>query len=397
MTANLKTYFPFFTNHPDLIYLDTAASAQKPKQVIDAMHHFYLNDYSNVHRGIYDLAERATTEFEEARAKVARFLNAQTNEIVFTRGTTEGINFIATAWASKFLKKGDAVVISALEHHSNLLPWQVVCNQTGAELRIIKLLPDGNLDMAHAEISIKQGVKLVAIAHTSNVLGTQIDVKKIGQMAHAVGAKILVDAAQSVVHMPIDVKELDCDFLAFSGHKLYGPSGIGVLFIKAALHDAVEPCQYGGGMVFNADYHHATWQPAPRKFEAGTPPITEAIGLGAAIDFLNALDRVAIEKHVSSLCRQAIEGLQQLPKIKLLGPVNDLKKQGNLITFIVDGLHAHDVAAYLNQFNICVRAGHNCAQPLANQLGLDAAVRASFGMYNTEAEVDTLVDKLSQI
>lgn len=397
MKTNIRAQFPFFQHNPNLIYLDTAASAQKPQQVLDAMQEFYLHDYANVHRAIYQLAERATMQFDEARGKVAKFLNAKKNEIVFTRGTTDGINFVASAWAANNLKKGDVIVISALEHHSNLLPWQVVCNKTGAELRVIKLLPTGMLDMAHAEQCIDKHVKLVAIAHTSNVLGTAIDVTAIAKMAHAVGAKILVDAAQSVVHQLINVKDLDCDFLAFSGHKMYGPSGIGVLFIKEEVHDQVEPYQYGGGMVFNADYHHATWRPAPEKFEAGTPSMTEAIGLGAAIDFLNQLDRGAIEKHESALCRQAIEGLQKLPKIKIIGPVEELKKHGSLVTFMVDGMHAHDVAAYLDQYNICVRAGHNCAQPLAKQLGLDAAVRASFGMYNTVEEVSLLLDKLSRL
>ncbi len=397
MKTNIRSHFPLFEHNPDLIYFDTAASAQKPQQVLDAMQQFYLHGYANVHRGIYKLAEHATEKFDEARAKVARFLNAQSKEIVFTRGTTESINFIAQAWATKHIKKGDVVVISALEHHSNLLPWQVVCNEIGAELRVIRLLTDGMLDMAHAEECIGKGVKLVAIAHTSNVLGTQIDVKKIAHMAHAAGAKILVDAAQSVVHQAIDVRDLNCDFLAFSGHKMYGPSGIGILFIKEELHDAVAPYQYGGGMVFTTDYHHATWQPAPRKFEAGTPAITEAIGLGATIDFLMQLDRPAIEKYESTLCKQTIEGLQKLPKIKLLGPIEELKKRGSLVSFIVDGMHAHDVAAYLDQFNICVRAGHNCAQPLAKQLGLDAAVRASFGMYNTADEVSFFLDKIQQL
>ncbi len=394
---NIKKQFPFFNHNPDLIYLDTAASAQKPQQVLDSMQQFYLNDYANVHRAIYDLAERATTKFDESRAKIAQFLNAKNNEIIFTRGTTEGINFIARAWAAKTLKKGDVIVISALEHHSNLLPWQVICKETGAELRVIRLQTDGNLDMVHAAQCIDSKVKLIAIAHTSNVLGTQIDVKKIGAMAHEIGAKILVDAAQSVVHMHIDVKDLDCDFLAFSGHKMYGPSGIGVLFIKESLHDEVEPYQYGGGMVYSAGYHDATWLPAPRKFEAGTPAMTEVIGLGATIDFLHTLDRELLKKHEIALCGQLIEGLQQISKVKILGPIDDLKKNGSLVSFIVDGMHAHDVAAYLNQFKICVRAGHNCAQPLANQLGLNAAVRISFGMYNLADEVAIVLGHLKKI
>ncbi len=399
---NIRRYFPILNtkmnNHP-LIYLDNAATTQKPASVIDAVTGFYTSHNATVHRTIYGLAEQATKMYEEVREKVANFIGAQfSSEIIFTKGTTEGINFIATAWGRKHIAEGDEIVISAVEHHANLLPWQQLCHEKNALLKIIPLLPNGTVDMRKAQELITKKTKLVAVVHISNVLGTNVDVKTLAQYAHTVGAKILVDAAQSVPHHPVDVKDLDCDFLVFSGHKMFAPTGVGVLYIKKDLHDSVDPYQFGGGMVYEADYQHATWLPAPQKFEAGTPPIAQVIGLGAALDFLaQEIDFKELIIHESSLCAQFIDGVSSLPRVQLLGPVSELKQKGHLVSFIVEGIHAHDVAAFMDSYGICVRAGHHCAQPLAKQLGLDATVRVSFACYNTTQEVERVLEVLDKM
>jgi cysteine desulfurase / selenocysteine lyase len=398
VTMDYRSYFPIFSVRTPFHYLDTAASAQKPASVIDAMNNFYRTEYANVHRGIYSLAEHATEHYEKVRHDVARFINAQSaQEIVFTRGTTESINLVAQTWGRHNIKAGDAVVITALEHHANLLPWQQLCNEKQAELKVIPVLLDGTLDEQIAFQLIDKGTKLVAVAHSSNFLGTHIDVKKIARLAHAVGALCLVDAAQSVAHQTLDVQDLDCDFLAFSGHKMYGPTGIGVLYGKKYLLDGMPPYQYGGGMVYEADYHLAVWQKTPKKFEAGTPPIAQVIGLGSAVEFLQTMDRQAVAKQESLLCLQLIEALEKIPKVKILGPVSELKRQGHLVSFIVEGIHPHDVAAYVDRFGVCIRAGHQCAQPLARRLNLEAAVRASFGCYSRAEDVEALVHALKKL
>lgn len=396
----MKQQFPILTtrmNDQPLVYLDNAATTQKPQSVIDALSNFYSNANANIHRGVYTLSEDATTLYEGVRQQVAQFIGAETQEIIFTKGTTEGINFIASTWGRGNVQEGDEVVISALEHHSNLLPWQQLCREKKAALKIIPLTPQGLLDMDEASRLITAKTKIVAVTHVSNAIGTEVDVKALANLAHNADAKILVDAAQSVLHQKVDVKELDCDFLAFSGHKMYGPTGIGVLYIKKELEESIPPYQLGGGMVYEAGYQEATWLKAPQKFEAGTPPIAQAIGLGKAITFLSDIGFDTISALESSLCRQLIEGLLQLPSVTVLGPIQELKNKGHMASFTVEGVHAHDVAAFVSLYGICVRAGHYCAQPLARELGIDAAVRVSFACYNTPEEVDFFLDVLKKI
>jgi cysteine desulfurase/selenocysteine lyase len=394
---NIRKHFPILSTsmngHP-LVYLDNAATTQKPMVVINALTNYYTQQNANTHRTVYRLGEQATTSYEGVREHIARWIGAgSSSEIIFTQGTTEGINFIATAWGRKNIAQGDEIVVSALEHHSNLLPWQQLCLEKKALLKIIPLRADGTLDMPKARELITKKTKLVAVAHVSNVLGTSIDVVQLADYAHAVGAKILVDAAQSVPHKPVNIQALKCDFFAFSGHKMYAPTGVGVLYIKKDLHDQVPPYQFGGGMVYEASYQQATWVPAPHKYEAGTPPIAQVIGLGAALDFLeNEVDFKSLSAYEASLCAQLIDGLSKFPRAQLLGPVQELKKQGSLVSFVVEGMHAHDVAAFMDTYGICVRAGHSCAQPLAKELGLDAAVRVSFACYSTPQEVDFFLE-----
>ncbi len=396
----LRNQFPFLkkTDGRPLVYFDNAATTQKPQVVIDAITHFYESENAPIHRGIYARAEHATELFENVRTQVARFINAKPSEIIFTSGATEGINLVASSWARHHINAADEIVITALEHHSNLLPWQQLCLEKKAVLKIIPLLTDGSLDYDAGQQLITPKTKLVAIVHTSNFLGTDIDVARIAQYAHNVKARVLVDAAQSAPYKRIDIQKLNCDFLVFSAHKMMGPTGVGILYASENVQQYMQPYQYGGGMVYEANYQHATWLKGPRKFEAGTPPIAQVIGLGAAITFLEQLLDDSKTKNIpQQLTAHAIEGLSKIPKVKLLGPLEDLKKSGHLISFIVDDIHAHDVAAYLDKHGICVRAGHHCAQPLAQSFGLDASVRASFYFYNTIEEVDYFLKVVSQV
>ncbi len=386
-------------NDKPIAYLDNASTTQKPQQVLDAVMNFYTTCNANIYRGVHAFGEKATTLYEQAREKVAQFIGAHdATEIIFTRGTTDGINFIASTWAMQHVKRGDEIVLTELEHHSNLLPWQHVAQQTGAQLKFIPVFPDGTLDMGKVSELITSKTKLVAMIHSSNALGTHVDVATITKHARKVGAKVLIDAAQTVPHQAIDVEKLGCDFLVFSGHKMLAPTGIGVLYINKALHDDIPPYQRGGGTIFDADWHTATWAQSPQKFEAGTPPIAQAIGLGAAIDYLNEhVNFDQLQKHEAQLCVQLIDGLQHIDRIRLLGPLEELKQRGHLVSFVVDGAHAHDVAAYLDAHGICVRAGHHCVQPLAKKLGYEASVRASFYFYNTSEEVERLLEVMKKL
>lgn len=393
---NNRADFPILTqkvnNHP-LIYFDNAATTQKPQMVIDALTKFYTTQNANIHRSLYPLGEQATTLYEEARAKVAAFINAQPEEIIFTMGTTQGINFIASTWAQEHILKGDRIILTQLEHHSNMVPWQQVVQKKQAHLDYIPLLPDGTLDLEALPSLLTKKTKLMAAVHVSNALGTHNDIKTLIGAAHSVGARVLIDAAQSAGHQKIDVKKLNCDFLVFSGHKMLGPTGIGVLYIKKELHEQIPPYQFGGGMIFDADYYTARWQKAPHKFEAGTPPIAQAIGLAAAIDYLEKhVNFEELRAHEAQLCTQLIEGLRKFKKVRILGPQEQLQEKGHLVSFTVDGIHAHDVAAYLSNYGICVRAGNHCAQPLAHKLGILASVRASFYLYNTQKEVESFLE-----
>ncbi len=396
---NHRNDFPMLrqkVNGKLLIYFDNAATSQKPQAVIDAVSAYYHDYCATTHRSMYDFGEQATAAYENARKKVAAFLNAEPEEIIFTQGTTHGINFVAGSWGANTIQKGDNIVITQLEHHSNMIPWQQLAQKNNAELRYIPVMADGILDLNTLSNIITDRTKLVGAVHVSNALGTHNDVATIIAAARAVGARVLIDAAQSAPHQKIDVKKMDCDFLAFSGHKVLGPTGIGILYIKKELHDQVPPYQFGGGMVYEADYFKASWQKSPQKFEAGTPPIAQAIGLGTAIDYMQKnvpFDELA--RHEALLCAQLIEGLAEHTKIRIYGPVEQLKKSGHLVSFTVDGMHAHDVAVHLSNYGIAVRAGNHCAQPLAKKMRVSSWVRASFHVYNTQEEVEKFLEAIT--
>jgi cysteine desulfurase/selenocysteine lyase len=402
MKKDIAKDFPILNQkmngHP-LIYFDSAATTQKPQQVLDAMMHFYSKSNANIHRGIYQLSEHATSLYEQARQIVASFINARNaDEIVFTRNTTESINMVAASWAAQHITENDHIVISELEHHSNLVPWQQLALKNKAELKYIPVGVDGTLDASILPDLITKKTKLISISHVSNSLGVHNGIQDIIDLGQKHGAKILIDAAQSVAHQPIDVQKMNCDFLAFSGHKLLGPTGIGVLYIKKELHNQIAPYQFGGGMVYDVDFFQSTWRPLPQKLEAGTPAIAQAVGLASAIEYIqHNIDWAQLRAHESKLCSTLIDGLSNLGFVHILGPIQELKKVGHLVSFIVDGIHAHDVAAYLNSYGICVRAGNQCAQPLAKKLGLNSSVRVSFYAYNIQQEVDHLIKILSNI
>ena len=375
-----------------LVYLDSAASAQKPQAVIDAISRTYGHEYANVHRGAYYLSEMATRAYEDAREKVRLFINARSpSEVVFTKGATEAINLVAHSFGRAFIKAGDEIVLSAAEHHSNIVPWQLLREASGCVLKIAAMREDGDLDLDAFAAVIGPKTRLVAVAHVSNVLGTILPVREIAGLAHAVGAKVLLDGCQGIVHQPVDVQDLGCDFYVFSGHKLYGPTGIGVLWAKPALLDAMPPYQGGGDMIESVSFAKTTWAPAPAKFEAGTPPIVGAIGLGAAIDYLNSIDRAAANAHEEDLLRYAMTALAQVPGVKLIGTA---RRKAAVQSFVMEGAHPHDLATVLDRSGVCVRAGHHCAQPLMELLGVSATTRASFAFYNTHADVDALVTAL---
>ncbi len=395
-SAKIKQDFPLLQQN--IMYLDNAATTQKPQVVVDALTKFYTHSNANVHRGIYALAEQATQLYEDARAEVAQFIGAQANELIFTKGTTESINFVATAWGNDYLNEGDEIIISTMDHHSNIIPWQQVAKRKGAVIKAIPLYRDGTLQMDQVPHLINKKTKIIAVSHISNVLGIHNDVHALRDYARQVGALFLIDAAQSVAHQAVDVKELDCDFLAFSGHKMLGPTGIGGLYIKKDLHDLIQPYQFGGGMIAQASEYSATWLKAPQKFEAGTPPIAQAVGLCAAVRYIkNNINFDALRQHEAALCARLIDGLQDLKQIKIMGPIEQLKEKGHLVSFVVDGHHAHDIAAYVGQQGICVRAGQHCAQPLACFLQVEAMVRVSFYAYNSTEEVDALIATLHKL
>lgn len=397
MNTMIKNDFPLLAS-TDLIYFDNAATTHKPYAVIEALNNFYRNQYAPVHRSIYTLSEQATACFENVRTEIAEFLGACAHEIIFTQGTTHGINFIATAWALKTLQPGDEIVLTELEHHANLLPWQQVALHTGAVLKFIPINPDGTLQLEILSEIITSRTKLVSVVHISHALGTHNDIATIGAHARRVGARILIDAAQSVPHQRINLKTLDVDFLVFSGHKMVGPTGIGVLYIKKSVQHEVSPYQFGGGMVFHADYAHASWLKPPHCYEAGTPPIAQVIGLGAALSYIRqTIDFDQLRSHEAALCARALEGLQKIPDIKILGPIAQLQQSGHLVSFVHNRHHHHDIGAYLDKHNIAVRTGHYCAQPLSQKLGIDGSVRLSFYCYNTLSEVDYFLDCMKNL
>ena len=397
----LRADFPILqqkVNGYPLIACDNASTSHKPQSVIDAVVQFYTTTNSNIYRGIHLFAEQATQQYEHARKKVAQFIGAYPEEVVFTRGCTSSINFVAATWADENIQAGDEIVVTELEHHANLIPWQRLAQKKGAVLKFIPIFPDGTVDLSYLDSIITNKTKMVSVIHVSNAIGTHVDIVPIIARAHAVGARILIDAAQSAPHQKINVHELDCDFLVFSGHKLLGPTGVGVLYIKKELHDHVPPYEVGGGMVANVDSTHATWASAPQKFEAGTPPIAQAIGLGAAVDYLqNHINFDELIAYEAELCGRLIDGLSEIKSVKILGPASELKQKGHVVSFLVESYHSHDVAAFLDNKGISVRAGHHCAQPFAKMLGYDASVRVSFYFYNTFEEVDSIIAAVKEL
>ncbi len=372
-----------------LAYLDNAATTQKPRAVLEALLRFYKRDCANVHRGIHVLSERATRAYEEAREKVARFLNASSpQEVVFTKGTTEAINLVAQTFGRAVLRPGDEVLISELEHHSNIVPWQMVTGQTGARLRVAPINDRGEILLETLERMLSPRTRLVAVAHVSNALGTVNPVREIARLAHRVGARVLVDGAQAAPHLKPDVQELGCDFYAFSGHKLYGPTGIGVLYGRAELLESMPPYQGGGDMIRSVSFEKTIYNDPPQRFEAGTPPIAEAIGLAAAIDYVQGLGQEAIAGHEQRLLEAATVALEKIPGVRIVGRATH---KAAVLSFVLEGVHPHDVATVLDHEGVAVRAGHHCAQPLMERLGLPATTRASFALYNTHEEVDALV------
>jgi cysteine desulfurase / selenocysteine lyase len=395
--SDVRADFPILQQevrgHP-LIYFDNAASTQKPRAVLEALRHYYEHDNANVHRGLHELSSRATAAFEKARARVAQFLGTESvDEIVFTRGTTEAINLVANAWGGKFLRPDDVILLTEMEHHSNLVPWQLLAERTGARLRFVPVrAEDGTLELDGLGELLTPEVKLFAFTHISNSLGTINPVAELCRCARAVGAVTLVDAAQSAGHLPIDVQELGCDFLAFSGHKMCGPTGIGVLYGRAEILDAMPPWQGGGEMIVSVTLKESTFKKAPHKFEAGTPNISGAIGLGAAIDYLETIGRDRIFEHDQGLTAHALEQLDGLSGARVLGPRGE---RGSLVSFVLGAAHPHDVTTFADQYGLALRGGHHCNQPLMRKLKLSGTARASFYFYNTREEVDGMVAILS--
>ena len=377
-----------------LVYLDSTASSQKPLAVIEAMSTYYETTHANVHRGVYEISEEATAKMERARVKTARFINArQSKQVIFTRNTTESINLVAYSWGNANIKAGDLIVLTEMEHHSNLVPWQMLAQRTGARLEFVPVTDDGLLRLDVYQQLLQQQPKLVAFAHMSNVLGTINPAREMIAQAHAAGALVLLDAAQSVPHMPVDVQALDVDFLCFSSHKMLGPTGIGVLYGKRDLLEAMPPFMGGGDMIRTVGLRESTWNDLPWKFEAGTPAIAEAIGLGAAVDYLNALGMENVLQHEQNITAYAMEQLRQVPGLTIYGP--DASQHGGVISFTLGDIHPHDLASILDQeVGVAIRAGHHCAQPLMERFGLSATARASFYVYTIESDVDTLVQGL---
>lgn len=387
----IKKQFPILSQevngHP-LVYLDSAATSQKPLQVIEVLQQYYKGYNANVHRGVHTLGTRATDAYEGSREKVRKFINAKdAAEIIFTRGTTSALNLVAQSYGRSYIGEGDEIVITPMEHHSNLIPWQQVAKATKAVLKYIPLQEDGTISLEDVKATITERTKLVAMTHVSNVLGTINPIKEVAEIAHEHGAVMVVDGAQSVPHLKMDVQELDCDFLAFSGHKMCGPTGIGVLYGKRSLLEKMEPVEFGGEMIDFVDLYESTWKELPWKFEGGTPIIAGAVGLGAAIDYLTGIGMDNIRKHGEQLVQYAMEQMEKIEGITLYGP----RKRSGLITFNLANVHPHDVATVLDAEGIAIRAGHHCAQPLMKWLNVSATARASFYIYNTEEDIDALI------
>jgi cysteine desulfurase/selenocysteine lyase len=393
--ARIREDFPILRQRirgKPLVYLDNAATSQKPQVVIDAVTRFYTAENANIHRGVHYLSERATVAYDEAREKVARFLNAHSSrEIIFTRGTTDGINLVAQSYGRTHLKAGDNIVITAMEHHSNIVPWQLLCEQTGATLRAAPITDQGELDVEAFERLLGDRTRLVAVVHLSNALGTINPIKRLVALAHSHGVPVLVDGAQSAPHLQVDVRDLDCDFFVFSGHKTFGPTGVGVLYGREALLERMPPYQGGGDMIATVTLQRSTWAPLPAKFEAGTPMIAQVLGLGAALDYVTQVGQNAIAAWERDLLSYATERVSQIEGIRLIGTARD---KASVLGFVLEGVHPHDIGTVLDDGGVAIRAGHHCAQPVMERFGVAATARASFAFYNTRAEIDVLADGL---
>ena len=394
----LRQHFPILGETvygKPLVYLDSAATSQKPQAVIDALSYFYLKDNANAHRGVHYLAERATEQYEGARAKVQRFLNAEhSSETIFVRGATEAINLVAQTYGKVHIGAGDEVLITAMEHHSNIVPWQMLCEEKGARLRVAPINDAGELLLEELDSLIGPKTRLVAVTHVSNVLGTINPIRRICDMAHARGACVLVDGAQAAPHLKVDVQALGCDFYAFSGHKMYGPTGIGVLYGRSELLDEMPPYQGGGDMILSVSFEKTIYNKPPQKFEAGTPNMAGAVGLGAAIDFLAWLEQDALAAHEHEVLAYAIRALSEFPGLRLIGTA---RAKASVLSFVLDGIHPHDIATILDREGIAIRAGHHCAQPLMKRLGVAATARASLACYSTRQDIDALVAGLRKV
>ena len=400
LTSKVREDFPILKreiNGYPLAFLDNAATTQKPQCVIDALVRFYENYNCNVSRGVYTLAEEATGIYEEGRKTVAKFIGAEScGNIIFTRGTTEAINLVASAWSQPNLKTGDRIIVTEMEHHSNLVPWQLAAQSSGVELIFCPITPEGRLDLEVLEELLTDSVKLLAVTAVSNVLGTANPIAKIVEKVHERDVPVLVDAAQAVARMPIDVSEWDCDFLAFSGHKVYGPTGIGVLYAKNERLDEMRPYQGGGGMIRQVGQQSSTWADVPQKFEAGTPPVAEVFGLMSALEYISNVGMLEIKKHEQDLVTHTLEKLQEFPDLELYGPADSTDRSG-VLSFNLREVHPHDVAQVLDENGIAVRAGHHCTQILHERLGIAASVRMSFGLYNEVSDIDRLFSALEQV
>ena len=382
-------------NGKPLVYLDNAATSQKPRQVIDALGRFYAEENANIHRGVHHLSQKATLAYEAARGKLQRFLNAaDPHEIVFVRGTTEAINLVANSFGRANLSAGDEVIVSAMEHHSNIVPWQIVCEASGAKLRVIPMTDSGELVIDEFRRMLTERTKLVGVVHISNSLGTINPVKEMAAIAHDAGVPVLVDGAQAAPHGPIDVRDIDADFYALSGHKMFGPTGIGVLYGKAALLESMPPYEGGGEMIRTVTFEKTTYAPLPAKFEAGTPHIAGAIGLGAAVDYIRSLSWEWIQSHEQALLEYATDAMLEIPGVRVVGTAAN---KASVVSFVIDGVHAHDIGTILDMEGIAIRAGHHCTQPVMDRLGLSATARASLAFYNTREEVEALVKGIQKV
>ncbi len=396
--AAVAAQFPILQREIDgrrVVYLDSGATAQKPEAVLEALDASYRLHNANIHRGVYTLAQEATERFEGARERIARFLGVRPAETIFTKNVTEAINLVAYSWGRRNVGAGDTIVLTPMEHHANIVPWQQLAREVGARLEYVTMTDDGRLDLDSLDVLLKLEPKLVAVAHVSNVLGTLNPVGEIVRRAHAAGAVVLVDGAQAAPHLPLDLPALDADFYGFTGHKVYGPTGVGVLHGRRELLEAMEPFLTGGDMIGQVDFHESTWKELPWKFEAGTSPYVEATGLGAAVEWLDGLGLEAVHAHEAEITRYALERLSEVPGLTIYGP--PAEERGAIVSFALDGVHPHDVAEILGREQICVRAGHHCAQPLMRRLGVPATTRASFAAHTTTADVDALVEGLATV